>query len=238
MKKTILFLALLALGSASAMALPTRQNRDDSLLMVGYSPIGLHIPTLLTMPVSVGLYLGTNWLVGAESGSFSIDSGDVGADSGDTFEGEFSNRGVFGRWFPGTNSFNFLLALHQRNWEIRFGTTISLDAGGSAPISATLTTEATVATLGIGNQWMMDFGMIVGVDWLVVSGLLMDDAALKVDAISILGVELDPDAAVALGLISQADVDRANKEAQKAGDIINDISAFPGILVLTLGWAF
>ena len=72
MKKAIILLAGLLAFASAAIGATTRQNRADSLFFLGISPIGIHIPTLATHPVAVGIYLGESWLIGAEYGSADI----------------------------------------------------------------------------------------------------------------------------------------------------------------------
>lgn len=206
------------------MGASTQQNRDDSLILLGISPIGIHIPTLLTHPLTAGIYLGQDVLIGVEGGSFSFTSDDVDPDADERFDGDFSNFGVYLRWFPNTNSFNLLFAVHQRDWDVNFGKDFLLDDGTIVQLDANLQTEATVATVGFGNQWMMDFGLVIGMDWLLLSGNISESSSFEVRS--------------NISALSASEKTRYDADIEEGADFLNDISGFPGILVLTLGWAF
>ncbi|MCH7478490.1 MAG: hypothetical protein IIA14_10360, partial [SAR324 cluster bacterium] len=111
-----LVLAIVFLSASVAVAADTRANRSDSLIFLGISPFGIHIPTLFASPVGVGIYLGDNLLFGVESGSISGESQD---DKGSTGTASFDNTGAYIRLFPGTNSFNFFAAVHKREWDVQ-----------------------------------------------------------------------------------------------------------------------
>lgn len=225
MKKLILLLIVFVFTVGGAMGASSQQNRGDSLILVGISPIGIHIPTFLTQPLTAGIYLGDNVLIGVEGGTFSFTSSDVDPDADERFDGDFSNFGVYMRWFPNTNSFNLLFAVHQRDWTVNFGKDFLLDDGVTVvSLDATLNTEATVATVGVGNQWMMDFGLVIGMDWLVLSGNISESSSFNVTS-NVSG-------------LSESELSRYDSDIQEGADFLNDLSGFPGILILTLGWAF
>ncbi len=237
MKRAIILLAGLLAFASAAIGATTRENRADSLFFLGISPIGFHIPTLATHPVAVGIYLGESWLIGAEYGSANIKiqnkKGEFGLfefdvrnmDPGERVDGSYDNVGAFIRWFPG-NSFHVTLAAHKREWDIDASVTIIDSALGPQVIGANVNADATVATLGIGNQWIMDFGLVIGLDWLLLSGVVHDSVSSHIN----LG-DLD-------ALTTQADKDAAIADLNELGDDINKLSGWPGSFVLTLGWAF
>lgn len=216
---TLTVLAVLLLPLA-AQAQSSRANRGDSTLMFGVSSGG-HLPSVVAPPVGVGLFLGESLLVGAEYGSASY------ADETDDVEytTDYTNAGGFARWFPG-NSFNVLLAYHQRTWDAELEYTVEDEStGDEKPVDATLTAEAAVVTAGIGNQWTTDFGMVIGVDWLLGSAL----------ASSSRSGDIDDDT---LETLAPGEVEEAEAELEDAGDLLNRASASPGVFVITLGWAF
>lgn len=222
MRKAIVVATLLMCVPVLAWGASTRENRDDSLVFVGISPVGLHVPTLLTFPVGVGLYLGESWMIGVEYGSFEVDV----EDDGDEADGTFDNAGAYVRWFPG-NSFYVTLAAHQRNWEANATVTVTEESTGTQrTLQARLETEATVATLGLGNQWMADFGLVFGVDWVLLSGLVDDSSVGSFDEGEL------------ASLTDPADREQAEQDLADLGDLLNDASGFPGVLVVTIGWAF
>lgn len=225
MKRLILILAVLTITAGGAMGAPTQQNRDDSLILLGISPIGIHIPTFLTQPLTLGVYLGEDVLIGVEGGSFTFSSDDVDPDADETFDGDFSNVGIYLRWFPNTNSFNFLFAVHQRDWTVNFGKLFVLDDGvTTVDLDARLETEATVATVGIGNQWIMDFGLVIGMDWLVLSGNISESFTFDVTS--------------SVADLTDSEQSRYDEDIKEGADFLNDLSGFPGVLIFTIGWAF
>lgn len=229
MKKLVLLLIVFVFTAGGAMGASSQQNRGDSLILVGISPIGIHIPTFLTQPLTVGIYLGDNVLIGVEGGTFSFSSSDVDPDADERFNGDFSNFGAYLRWFPNTNSFNLLFAVHQRDWTVNFGKDFLLDDGvTTVALDASLKTEATVATVGIGNQWMMDFGLVIGMDWLVLSGNLSESYTAEVTATS----------SADISGLTDSELARYDEDLKEGADFLNDLSGFPGVLILTLGWAF
>ncbi len=223
MKKLLLLCAALGIAAGAAWGESSRMNRDDNTVLIGFSPVGLHVPTLLTTPLQLAL-VGENFTLGVEFGRLEFESSDVDSDSDESFEGEFTNSGVFVRWFPGTNSFNFLAAVHQRNWDVSFRKEFLLDNGSSVLLTADLVAEATVGTLGVSNQWTMDFGMVIGVDWLALSQIMSETASFKVTADT--------------SGLSSSEVARYEKDMEEGAGFLNDISGFPGALILSLGFSF
>ncbi len=225
MKKTIWIMAIAALLTAnSAWAADTRDNRADRYVLLAVQPIGIDAATLIAPPIQLGGYLGPNWLVTVEYGrrNFSLDTGSNNGKA----TGTFVNEGAAVRWFPGTNSFNLGLAFNQRSWDVDFTYTVSSGAGGpDIPVKANLKANAGVPALIIGNQWMMDFGLVIGLDWLI----------LSTPATTTTSGTIDP--AVVAGLTPAQYAD-AQKTLKDGGDTLNTVSGFPGLFVLTLGWAF
>jgi hypothetical protein len=230
MRRALLGLLVSALLPATLHAASSRDNRDDSLVFIGISPVGVHVPTLLTHPIGVGVYLGPNWMIGAEYGSTSADFDDDETEASATY----SNLGAYVRLFPGTNSFNIGLAVHRRVFSGDGTTEVTDPDYGTVDVKASLDADATVGSLIIGNQWMMDFGLVLSVDWIVLSGLVSGktDVSVKGTAVGPNGETID---------VSQLDPETrrdAEKELTDLGSQINDVSAFPGVLVFTIGWAF
>lgn len=228
-RKTIALAGVVFLGFLSlAQGAETRQNRDESLIFIGVSPLGLHLPTFATQPVGLGVYLGDSLLIGVEAGSTTQTYDEDGVEATATY----SNSGAYVRWFTG-NSFNVFGALHERAWSADAETEIASTISGipvTIAAQATLDATATVATLGLGNQWIMDFGLVVGMDWLLGSGIIASSSAVSVEA-----------QGEALGqTITLSDAEKAEAEAdlQDTADALNAASGLPGLFVLTLGYAF
>lgn len=222
--KCVLLAAILIIGAGSARAESTEQNRDESLILVGIAPVGIHIPTLITHPVTVGIYLGESLLLGVEGGTFSFSDEDVDSDSDESYIGDFTNIGAYARWFPGTNSFNVLLAVHNRQWSVTYDADFLPDSGPRIPLRSKLSTEATVATVGFGNQWIMDFGLVLAMDWVLLSGNVSESHTVEVISDT--------------GPLNASELARYDQDIQEAADFLNDLSGFPGIFVFSLGWAF
>ena len=228
-----LVLAIVFLSASVAVAAETRAHRSDSLIFLGISPFGIHIPTLFASPVGVGIYLGDNLLFGVESGGISGESQDDAGTA--TTSASFDNTGAYIRLFPGTNSFNFFAAVHKREWDLQATSTfISIDpvTGFFTTVraSAALTASATVGTLGIGNQWIMDFGLVLGMDWLLLSGPISSETTAVVSATGTVG-------GFTQTLTPQQKAE-GEKDLKEFADFLNDVSAIPGLFVFTIGLAF
>lgn len=224
MRKIILLLAALAVMAGSAWGADTRTNRSDSTVFVGISPIGLHAATLLTTPAGAGIYFGDNWLVGGEYGAKTFE---LSGDGEDEAELTFTNLGAYVRWFPGTNSFNIGAAIHKRTSSGE-GTVEVLDesTGQLVEVDVEFDAEVTVASLMLGNQWIMDFGMVLSLDWVVLSGALSSSSTADVRT----KVDGQP--------VTTNEEQDAEDSAKELGDLTNRFMSFPGLFVFTIGWAF
>jgi len=98
--------------------------------------------------------------------------------------------------------------------------------GNPIPVRVKVESAATVGTLGIGNQWMLDFGLTIGVDWLLLSGVLSENIESSINAV-------DYNA-----LIDPADKKEAQDDLDQLGENLNKFSGYSGAVVLTLGFAF
>ena len=223
MRILILSVVSLFLVNGLAFGADSRANRAERVGYIGISPVGIHIPTLLTNPVQVGFFLGDSLMVGLESGEAKFE--DTDSTTGATSSVTYTNQGAWTRYFAG-NSFNFLFAYNKRTFsgdatvsETKSttvnGTTVSATATAAAAVEA----EANVLTFGIGNQWNLG-GFVLGVDWLVGSSLSSSSNSYAVS--------------------TNTGVDTATIESDldKLGKDLNDISALPGLLILTLGFSF
>lgn len=220
MRILILSMVSLFLISSSAFA-DSAANRKEKMLYIGITPIGIHIPTLLTSPAQVGFFLGDSLMIGVESGENTFTDTDTATNSSSSIT--YKNEGIWTRYFAG-NSFNFLFAYNKRTFTADATITESIynsttSSYATAQVDASVVAEANVLTFGIGNQWNLG-GFVLGADWLVGSSL---SSATNSYAIS---TNTGIDTAVA-----EADLDQIGKD-------LNDLSALPGILILTLGFSF
>ena len=224
-KLSILCLSILFCGSV-AWAADSAGNRKDSIIMLGMAPVGIHPATLMAAPVRVAVILG-DLTVGIDAGSGSPSYSSIGWT---TTTGTYTNQGLNARYFFG-NSFNASLGYHMRNWTIESTSTVTTYTyGGSgfttstASETFTLDAKTTVATLGIGNHWLMDWGLWIGVDWLLASNALSQTSEATLTS--------------STGTVSAANSATFKKDNENVGDFFNAISASSGFAVLTIGFAF
>ena len=223
-KLSILCLSILFCASV-AWAADSAGNRGDSIIMLGMAPVGIHLATLVAPPVRVAVLLG-DLTVGFDSGSASSSQTSGTAKSIATY----TNQGLNVRYFFG-NSFNASLGYHMRNYSAEATSTSSTStySGGSwttttASETFTLDAKTTVATLGIGNHWLMDWGLWIGVDWLLASNALSQTSEATLTS--------------STGTVTAEESAKFKKDAEKLGDLINAVSASSGFAVLTIGLAF
>ena len=114
------------------------------------------------------------------------------------------------RNFSGTTT---ATAYTLSNWGVTYQTeTFTMDA------------KTSVATIGIGNHWLLDWGLWIGGDWVLASGALSQSSEATSTNTS--------------GTVSATESAKFKKDAEALGDLINDISASSGFAVLTIGFAF
>ena len=220
-KLSILCLSILFCGSV-AWAADSAGNRKDSIIMLGMAPVGIHPATLLAAPARVAVILG-DLTVGIDAGSGSPSYSSTGWT---TTTGTYTNQGLNARYFFG-NSFNASLGYHMRN----FSGTSTAKSYSSSNWSFSYQTETysldaktSVATLGIGNHWLMDWGLWIGGDWVLASSALS-----QTKEVTSTGTTGSPSAAQQASL---------KKNAEAAADEMNAWSASSGFAVLTIGFAF
>ena len=219
-KLSILCLSILFCGSV-AWAADSAGNRKDSIIMLGMAPVGIHLATLAAPPVRVAVLLG-DITVGIDvgSGSSSLSSGTAKSTA------TFTNQGLNARYFFG-NSFNASLGYHMRNWTIESTSTVTTYTGFTTSIASetfTLDAKTTVATLGIGNHWLLDWGLWIGGDWVLASSALSQTSEATLTS--------------STGTVSAANSATFKKDNENVGDLFNAISASSGFAVLTIGFAF
>jgi len=220
-KLSILCLSILFCGSV-AWAADSAGNRGDSIIMLGMAPVGIHLATLAAPPVRVAVLLG-DITVGIDvgSGSSSLSSGTAKSTA------TYTNQGLNARYFFG-NSFNASLGYHMRNWTIESTSTVSTFTWGTGWSTASetysLDAKSTVATIGIGNHWLLDWGLWIGGDWVLASTALSQTSEATVTS--------------STGTVSAANSATFKKDNENVGDLFNAISASSGFAVLTIGFAF
>ena len=225
-KLSILCLSILFCGSV-AWAADSAGNRKDSIIMLGMAPVGIHPATLLAAPARVAVILG-DLTVGIDAGSGSSSYYTTGKATTflTTTSGTYTNQGLNARYFFG-NSFNASLGYHMRN----FSGTSTAKSYSSSNWSYSYQTETysldaktSVATLGIGNHWLLDWGLWIGGDWVLASSAISESSEATSTNTS--------------GTATAAQSAQYKKDAEAIGTWINDISASSGFAVLTIGFAF
>jgi hypothetical protein len=223
-KLSILCLSILFCGSV-AWAADSAGNRKDSIIMLGMAPAGIHPATLIAPPIRVAVILG-DITVGIDAGS--ADSSQTSGSAKST--ATYTNQGLNARYFFG-NSFNASFGYHMRNYSADItasSSTYSFSGGTWTTTTSTekftLDAKTSVATLGIGNHWLLDWGLWIGGDWVLASGAISESSEATLTNSS--------------GTITAAESAKFKKDAEALGDLINDISASSGFAVLTIGFAF
>ena len=210
MKKIILCISALFIVTSVVFAADSSGNRADSIIMLGSSG-GIHPATIVAPPLRLGVFLGSDWMLGIDSGSSSYASS-----SGDaTGVATYTNQGLIARYFIG-NSFNVLAGYHMRNYD---ASVTSTDSSGTATLD--LKAHANVATFTIANHWLMDWGLWIGFDWLLFGNALSTKSEATVTS---------------SGTVD--DINDAKKDTEALGDLVNDVSTSGGVLVLSVGFAF
>ena len=100
----------------------------------------------------------------------------------------------------------------------------STSLSGSATETFTLDAKTTVATIGIGNHWLLDWGLWIGGDWVLASSALSQTSEATSTNTS--------------GTVSATQSAQFKKDAEALGDLVNVISGSSGFAVLTIGFAF
>ena len=88
----------------------------------------------------------------------------------------------------------------------------------------TVDTKTSVATIGIGNHWLLDWGIWIGGDWVLASNTLS-----QTKEVTSTGTTGSP---------SASQLASFKKNAEVAADEMNDWSASGGFAVFTIGFAF
>jgi len=219
-KLSILCLSILFCGSV-ALAADSAGNRKDSIIMLGMSG-GIHSASILAAPARVAIILG-DLTVGIDAGSGSPTYTSTGWTE---TTGTYTNQGLNARYFFG-NSFNASLGYHMRNFSgITKATSFSLSMWSVTYDTETFAIDAktSAVTIGIGNHWLLDWGLWIGGDWVLASGALSQSSEATSTNTS--------------GTATAAQSAQYKKDAEAIGTWINDISASSGFAQFTIGFAF
>ncbi|MDT8447666.1 MAG: hypothetical protein RRB13_12305 [bacterium] len=218
MRKWTLAFFILMVASTSAWAADSASNRKDTLLWIGYQPVGVHVPTVAAPPLHMGISLTDNFVFGVDSGEQTYTDTVEGSDVSLTY----SNQGAWARWFVG-NSFYLKAGYHQRTWDATGTYTevwTSTYSTATYTAKANIKAEAQVASFGIGNIWLFDAGFYIGADWFVAESVLSGKHSYTITSNT--GI----------------DTATAQEEFDLMGQTMNQISGLGGAAIFTLGWAF
>ena len=176
-------------------------TRADSSILIGYQT-GAHLATMIAPPLRIGTFVG-DWEIALDMGSNSWTSTSGSASGTATY----TNQGLNTRYFVG-NSFNILAAIHNREYSAKVTETSGSNSG-------TLDAKATVATFGIGNHWLMDWGLYIGADWFMAGSALSQSSTVAGEFTT-----------------------SGKKDVEDLGKFVNQVSTAGGVLVFTVGFAF
>jgi len=228
MKKSVLIAVTLIsfVFAGSVYAESSAKNRGDNWMMVGLSPLGASVQTLLAQPLTVAFLLGERLMVGAEAGQASdskfgnsysnnkFDSSNA-EESETNVRGTYIDSGAYVRFFLVDSSFNFRLAQNKRTW---VGTGELKKSSGTAKADMEFT--ALVSSIGFGNQWLFDKGFVIGFDYYVNSRLT--NSSVNYTILSNTGIPQN----------------ELETEIEEFGEFLNNVSALPSVAVLTIGFVF
>ncbi len=147
----------------AATAQTSEGNRRDSTVLVGYSYVvyGLALPG--RKGPAVYWIFDDEWEFGFDytSADYSLSLLTVDLAS---FEEKVYHATA--RWFPG-NSFNLMLGLGQRSYDLRLGTSyFEKYVPATKSVPPLIEVENQILSLAISNQWQWDWGGSLSADWL------------------------------------------------------------------------
>jgi len=225
----ILFIILFIMVNVKTVCGDNRIYRENKDLFVS-STVGVHIPTLVAIPVQLGYYSDADALYGLEYASRSFEYDDKNVVVTD---GLVSNTGVFLRWFISPSwfeSLNVYSSFNKRNFNVdvrvRIDDNMNTPFGGDAKYTdSNLKVEAYTVSFGIGNQWMWKNGVFIGIDYMVGTKIISSKIESSISANGkdyVRGTELRD----------------AESDLNNLGTTIENIIEYNGYAMITLGWAF
>ncbi|MCP4753001.1 MAG: hypothetical protein GY866_19105 [Proteobacteria bacterium] len=192
-------------------------NRRQSLFLIGITPISLEETTTLTHPLTVGIYLGGNWLLGLEYGM-----ADRKENAANSYEAVASldNKGIYLRYFYKKRT-NLYLGLNQRTWSAQ------ADVEKSKTVSVNENQTISHIQFGVGEQWLFNSGFTIGTEWVLVKRRITGTATNRDVENGELGT-------------AEADAHLADleKDLMKDDFMSNDTNPFDFAINLTIGFSF
>lgn len=206
MKRAILLLISLFFAQTS-FGYTSEQNRNETYpLHLGVAAVGADASTIFGGNVYGGVFFGSDVFVAGELGQSQWQF--QGSEEGVEFDTDatYTSEGAFFRWFIG-NSFNLKFGGKISHWSAPM--TVSRDYSGTRlQANGTVSTDLGGINLALGNHWMFDSGISIGIDWLSFQVPLFYNETIS---------------------ISNQDVGYldAEKDLGRGGELLNIMSSFP-----------
>ncbi|MDH5178505.1 MAG: hypothetical protein OEZ39_17305 [Gammaproteobacteria bacterium] len=130
---------------------------------VGYAPVSLPFPS--TKSLSAYLILDPNWQIGFE---YAWTTFGLKALSFELGAMEEDNYTIKARYFPNSNSFNWVFGYGRRDMTVKLASDF-FDLVTNTYSMVASQTRTNYVQLGLSNQWQWQKGYVVTVDWLTVN---------------------------------------------------------------------
>lgn len=160
-------------------ALPTKVLRGLTRYTANlhYSFLSTWIPS--KFGASLGYHYDERWTFEGEYTSASLGASFQSVDFGEIVDRRY---GLQARWYPGTNSFHWIMGIYRSEFTAEIGNTI-INNIGTVPEQTIFKIQSTGPLFGVANRWQWKQGVSVGVDWFVIYWPLfdktVDDEVLK-----------------------------------------------------------
>lgn len=138
-----------------------RRGKSSFFVLASYSPFDLIIPSKYGLTLGYIQDADRTWELEYLKGSVSVPF--IVKDLGEMKDERLS---LIKRSYYGGNSFNFGYGLSYHRFSISLGDDmLSRVSGGSYPSIDLLEIQTLGFYLGVGNRWVLDHGITLGVDW-------------------------------------------------------------------------
>ncbi len=128
---------------------------------IHWSPISTWLP--MKYGLSLGYIYDDHWTFEGEWTQKSYSAGFHAIDFGDVTDRRF---GIQSRWYPNTNSFNFIMGFFKSEFSAKLGNT-AISHFSTIPSSTIFKLESFGPELGVSNRWQWSPGVTLGVDWFI-----------------------------------------------------------------------
>jgi hypothetical protein len=143
--------------------LPTQSLRGTSQYTgnVHLSPLSTWLP--MKYGISLGYIPSTEWTIEAELTKRTISTKLLSVDFGEIVDQRY---GIQARYYPGSNSFNWIFGLFKSTFSFELGNSYISNIPGS-PTATVWKFESIGPQLGLSNRFQWSNGITFGVDWFV-----------------------------------------------------------------------